>query len=220
MELFGKSLVISDFPARPDLTGIGLSDWEGYAARLTAKLNYTNTYYHQEPLMDITNIGHVPQEYDFLISTEVFEHICPPISVAFENARKLLKPGGFMIFTVPYIQGKTAEHFPDVRKFSVQQEGDAWTLIGTAADGTIKKFTNLTFHGGPGTVVEFRLFGQDDLLRDCNAAGFHDVRIHSETVLEFGIVWNPYIAEDAPYRPLIHGLDTPPWVLFSDPKND
>ncbi len=51
------------------------------------------------------------------------------------------------------------------------------------------------------------------MMRDCQSAGFDSVRIHEETVEEFGIYWNPYNAEDAPYRPLIYGLDTPPWAL-------
>ena len=53
MELFGKSLTIGDFPEKPDVTGIGMSDWDGYATRLKEKLGYKNTYYHKEPRLDI-----------------------------------------------------------------------------------------------------------------------------------------------------------------------
>lgn len=205
---------IREFPHRPDIKGIGLSDWEGYAGRLPRKLGYVNTFYHQEPFLDITSVDPSRcEEYDFLISTDVYEHICPPISTAFENAYRLLKPGGVMIFTVPYVEGETREHFSKVREFSVQLEGDEWVLKGTSADGVVEKFKNLTFHGGPGTVVEFRLFGRDSLERDCRAAGFIPGRVYGEEVREYGIVWNQYVPEDAPYRPLIHGLDTPPWAL-------
>ncbi len=99
MELFGTSLVLSDFPHRPDLAGIGLSDWEGYANPLAERLNYTNTFFHQAPLLDITSVG--PDHsgrYDFIICSDVFEHVCQPVSKAFENAYRLLKPGGVMIF--------------------------------------------------------------------------------------------------------------------------
>ena len=34
IELFGRSLAVDDFPARPELRGLGMSDWEGYAKRL------------------------------------------------------------------------------------------------------------------------------------------------------------------------------------------
>jgi SAM-dependent methyltransferase len=216
MELFGKSLAISDFPHRQDLSGIGLSDWEGYANRLSKKLDYTNTFYHKQPLLDITCIDDFQHSaYDFIISTDVFEHICPPISKAFENARQLLKPGGTMILSVPYVLGETREHFPGTCKFSVHQKGSQWVLMSETVDGQTKEYTDITFHGGPGTTVEFRLFGKDDLLKDCLNAGFGPVRIHDETIEEFGIRWIPYVAEQAPYRPLIYGLDTPPWALVN-----
>lgn len=214
IELFGKSMPICDFSNRPDLKGIGLSDWEGYASRLPSKFGYVNTFYHMEPFLDITSVDAArSEEYDFIISTDVYEHICPPISTAFENAYRLLKPGGVMIFTVPYVEGRTHEHFPNVRKFGVDLEGENWVLTGTSCDGVVEKFTNLTFHGGPGTVVEFRLFGRESLEQDCRSAGFTLGKVYGETVPEYGIVWNPYVPEDAPYRPLIYGLDTPPWAL-------
>jgi SAM-dependent methyltransferase len=214
MELFGKSLAIVDFPERPDLVGVGLSDWYGLAAGLARKLGYANTYYHKEPFLDIaTKQGLQHDLYDFIISSDVFEHVCPPISTAFVNAYNLLKPGGVMILTVPYTDGATREHFPSISTCTVQKEDSVWTLTGMTSEGRTEKFANLVFHGGPGTTVEFRLFGKDSMMRDCQSAGFDSVRIHEETVEEFGIYWNPYNAEDAPYRPLIYGLDTPPWAL-------
>lgn len=221
MELFGKSLAISDFPNRPDLAGIGLSDWEGYADRLAKKLGYKNTFYHQQPLLDITRIDDSQHGiYDFIISTDVFEHICPPISKAFENARYLLKPGGTMILSVPYVEGETREHFPGTHRFSVRQQASTWVLTSESVDGRIKEYTDITFHGGPGTTVEFRLFGKDGLMKDCVNAGFSPVRIHDETVEEFGIRWIPYVADQAPYRPLIYGLDTPPWALVNGDRGE
>ncbi len=213
-ELFGESLAIPDFPCRPDLVGIGLSDWEGYASRLAEKLNYANTYYHQEPFCDITSIdSSLHGRYDFLISTDVFEHISQPISKAFENARRLLKPKGVMIFTVPYVEGETNEHFPELHEYSLQKRESGWVVLNQTADGRKQEFTDLTFHGGPGTVIEMRLFGKQGLLRNVREAGFGAVKIYEEENLEAGIRWLPYRAEDAPYRPLIYGLDTPPWAL-------
>ncbi len=204
MELFGKSLPIAEFPHRPDLVGIGLSDWQGYADRLVCKLNYTNTFFHKEPFLDITSTGSVPTaHYDFIIASEVFEHVCQPVSRAFENAHRLLKPGGVMILTVPYVDGQTREHFPDICKISVEREGDEWIAIGETPDGHIKKFARPIFHGGPGTNVEFRAFGKGALLQDCNNASFDLARIHSEDVERFGIYWDPQ-----------HPEETPPWALL------
>jgi SAM-dependent methyltransferase len=218
-ELFGTSLPIPDFPNRPHLAGIGLSDWEGYATRLAEKFDYTNTYYHKEPFLDITSAdaSHYGR-YDFIIASDVFEHISPPISRAFENARRLLKPDGIMIFTVPYIEGETKEHFPDLHQFSVHKKGDTWILLNETSDGRKQEFTNVTFHGGPGTVVEMRLFGKEALRRNIQEAGFASVRLYDAEYLQDGIRWVPYLAEDAPYHPLIYGLDTPPWTLRNFPE--
>jgi SAM-dependent methyltransferase len=103
LELFGECLVLPDFPERPDLIGIGMSDWDAYAIPLAGKLGYTNTYFDRKPALDIT---HVPEEMvgtlDFILSSDVFEHVQPPVAKAFENARRLLKPNGVFVFCVPY----------------------------------------------------------------------------------------------------------------------
>jgi SAM-dependent methyltransferase len=101
MELFGRILKISDFPVRVDIHGMGMSDWEEYADRLAEKFNYINTFYHKEPRLDIKNIDTTMEKtFDFIISTDVFEHVEPDISTAFSNTYKLLKPNGTLIFSV------------------------------------------------------------------------------------------------------------------------
>jgi SAM-dependent methyltransferase len=214
MELFGRSLAISDFPLRRDLVGIGLSDWDGYAARLAQKLGYTNTYYHQDPSLDITSVGSDQfGRCDFIISSDVFEHVAPPVSIAFENARRMLKPSGVMILTVPYVEGETQEHYPELHEYVVRKTRRGWVLSNKTVDGQKQEFAGVTFHGGPGTVVEMRLFGKQGLMREIRTAGYGDVKIYDAEYLPAGIRWLPYNAEDAPYRPLIYGLDTPPWAL-------
>jgi SAM-dependent methyltransferase len=210
--LFGKSIALPDFPNRPDICGFGMSDWEGYAASLAKKLSYTNTFYHQEPRLDITKVEIPQPTYDFIISTEVYEHICPPVSRAFENARRLLKPGGVMVFTVPYVLGKTVEHFPGTCTFSLQPSGSDWVLSSNLADGTVREYRNLIFHGGAGVTVEMRLYGKDDLFEECRNAGFKTIRIHDEAVNEFCIKWIPTQSKD---RPHVTGLENPPWALFN-----
>jgi len=219
-ELFGESLLLSDFPRRPDLIGVGLTDWERYAGLLATKLSYTNTYYHKEPFLDITSVDPIQYgRYDFLISSDVFEHISPPIQRAFENARRLLKPGGVMIFSVPCVAGPTKEHFPELNDFSIVKKGNSWVLRNRTLDGREQEFPDPTFHGGPGTVVEMRLFGKDSLQTDFKEAGFASARLYGEEYPKYGIVWLPYDAEEAPYRPPIYGLDAPPWALRSVSSN-
>ena len=191
LELFGKSKALCDFPTMKDICGVGMSDWEGYANLLEEKFNYTNTYYHREPLLDITNINDSQYaQFDFIIASDVFEHVCPPVSIAFENAGRLLKPGGFLILSVPYYEGDTVEHFPDTRAFSVFQRNGQWILLSESADGTSKEFTDLIFHGGPGTTVEFRRFGKCSLAQNCHDAGLEPIHMHGKDSEEFGILWN------------------------------
>jgi hypothetical protein len=79
--LFNKSLAIPDFPVRPEICGIGMSDWEGYAIPLARKLSYTNTFYHQEPLLDIMNImADREKTCDFIISRMFLSMYCRPSS--------------------------------------------------------------------------------------------------------------------------------------------
>ena len=77
--LLGPSLSLKRFPARRHIRGVGLSDWDGYAATLARCFTYTNTFFHTEPLLDISNIPNDRKGlYDFVIATEVLEHVVPP----------------------------------------------------------------------------------------------------------------------------------------------
>ena len=131
MELFGTALVLPDFPRIKSLRGIGMTDWNEYARRLGEKFDYRNTFYNREPKFDITNPP--PEEfgrYDFLISSEIFEHVLPPRERAFENAHRLLKPNGVLILTVPYsLEASMLEHYPEIHEFGFAQVGGAMVLV-------------------------------------------------------------------------------------------
>jgi len=191
MELFGKNIILPDFPEDKSITGIGMSDWEGYAGLLSKKLDYTNTYYHQEPKLDITNIGPEQEgKYDFIISTDVFEHIPPPVAIAFTNAYRLLKPGGVFIFTVPYRnEGVTEEHFPDLYDFRIVTHKEKSFLINITKEDEEQVFGDLIFHGGDGFTLEMRMFAKTSLLEELEAAKFEQIKIYSDNVPDFGIIW-------------------------------
>ena len=195
MELFGKSISLTDFPIRWDIIGIGMSDWIGYAAILEKKLGYTNTYYHQEPKLDITVIdSSLEGTLDFIISTDVFEHISPPVSMAFQNARRLLKQTGVLIFSVPYTRdGRTEEHFPELYKYEIMQRGDSYTLRNVTKEGGEQVFDNLTFHSGFderfGVTLEMRIFSESSLMEEFEKAGFKKVKIYKESIFDYGICW-------------------------------
>ena len=117
-EIFGIELALPDFPVLKGIRGIGMSDPPELAQRLAEKFEYTNTFYHQEPRLDIADPSpeHLLQHtgrYDFILSSEVLEHVSPPVERAFVNLNRMLKPDGLLLLTVPYrIDGRTAEHFP------------------------------------------------------------------------------------------------------------
>jgi SAM-dependent methyltransferase len=189
-ELFGRSIALPDLQRRKDFRGIGLSDGP-YARQLADKLDYTNTYYHAEPRLDITD---VPADrgaaYDFIIASDVFEHVAPPVSRAFVNARRMLRRGGMMIFTVPFtLEAETIEHFPELHDYRLLETPEGRRLENRTTDGRRQVYDKLVFHGGPGSTLEMRVFSRASLEREFAQAGFSRMRIADEPCPEFGIAW-------------------------------
>src|SRR5665213_505965 len=97
-EIFGKSVALSDFPSNKAIRGMGLTDPASLAARLAECFTYRNTHLDSEPRFDIRCDPAPFGQLDFLIASEVFEHVEPPVIKAFHNAARLLKPSGFLLF--------------------------------------------------------------------------------------------------------------------------
>ncbi len=190
VELFGRCLALNAFPTDKSLRGLGMSDWTTYADVLSTKLAYQNTFYHCEPKLDICHPD--PALFgtlDFLIATDVFEHVTPPVERAFENARKLLKPSGVFVFSVPYkLEGKTEEHYPQLYDYEIVRHDDEPVLVNHTRDGVLQRFTNLVFHGGEGATLEMRLFSQTDLLDHFASCGFSAV-IYADSHPSCGMMW-------------------------------
>lgn len=189
--LFGKSIPLSEFPVNKDIKGKGMSDWPGYAVPLAAKFDYVNTYYHQEPFLDITKIPESDWgSLDFLVSTDVYEHVTPPVGIAFENTYKLLKPGGVFAFSVPYgLEGRTIEHFPELHDFKIEVEDGRHVLYNKTKEGREQVFRDLIFHGGPGDTLEMRVFSLSDLWKYLRDAGFSKIQVLDQDDLSYGIHW-------------------------------
>lgn len=187
--VLGESVVLADVQPNKAITGLGLSDWEGYADRLADRFEYVNTFYHQAPQLDVMNPApHWIGTSDFLISSDVFEHVFQPVSRAFENAFSILRPGGVLVLTVPYgDNGATIEHYDGVKDLAVTQLGDDYVVVTRSAEGKIEVDASPVFHGGPGTTLEMRIFSLDDTLAMLADAGFTDVHVHSELDARWGV---------------------------------
>jgi len=170
-----------------------MSDWEGYALPLGHKLCYQNTFYDKEPKLDIMNPpSYLKSSLDFVITSDVFEHVPPPVSIAFSNLRKILKPGGVVVFTVPFSkEPKTVEHFPDLYDYQLIKSDNGYQqLMNVTRDGKRQSFHDLVFHGGVGATLEMRIFSERDLLEEFEKAGFKNVTIHTQSYFEYGIYWS------------------------------
>src|SRR5215471_18959845 len=188
-EIFGVTMSLPEFPELKGIRGIGMSDSPQLASRLAAKFDYTNTFYHQAPFFDVTR----PDDrdtgrFDFILCSEVMEHVPPPVELAFMALAKLLKPDGVLLMTTPYtIDGKTREHFPELFEYTLAVPGGRTVLVNRRRDGEIEVFENLVFHGGHGSTLEVRIFSEASLIEALKSSGFAGVYISAENLPEFGV---------------------------------
>jgi SAM-dependent methyltransferase len=201
MGLFGEARALPDFPVDRNVKGFGLSDDGCYAIPLAKKFDYTNTFYDRDPFLDLTAVHpELYGTYDFILSSDVFEHVAPPVERAFEEACLLLKPNGFMCITVPSSAADvpTVEYYPDLYEYAIVQLGGEYVLVNRKKDKAIEIHRNLMFHDGMGATLVMREFSQKDLARQLHAAGFQDVEFQSRKMEAFGIS-----LESAWARPLL-----------------
>ncbi len=189
-ELFGRIITLCKLQSQKNICGIGMSDALIYGGILQKKFTYQNTFYHKTPRLDITSIdAGQHNSYDFIITSDVFEHIPPPVENAFANLYDLLKNRGVCIFSVPYHNsGKTQEHYPQLYDYQIIKEMGRFVLKNTTRTGEQQSFDKLRFHGGPGATLEMRFFSKADLHDNLKNAGFSDIRFHDNSIPEFGIL--------------------------------
>lgn len=192
------SLPLQYWSPRKEISGLGMSDWPGYATMLSERFAYVNTFYDQDPKLDIQNIeASFLDAYDFVISTDVFEHILQPLQNGFDNLRRIIKPGGHLVFSVPYTRTETTlEHFPDLHDFKIIDFYGTRVLLNKTRSGSYQVYDKLIFHGGSGSTLEMRLFCEADILRRLQASGFKNITVHERPALEIGYYWPKLYQED------------------------
>jgi len=191
-ELFGSARPLPEFPKDKKIKGFGLSDDLLYAIPLAEKVDYTNTFYDRKPYLDITE-PHPDQygTYDFILSSDVFEHVAPPVERAFAEAFRLLKPHGFMCITVPSSAADedTIEYYPNLHDYSIVELGGEHVLVNRKPDRSIETYRDLEFHGGIGATLVMRQFSQRDMAHQLRDAGFSEVTFQADPAERFGIVF-------------------------------
>ena len=204
---FGESedAILRDWPIRKSVFGIGMSDWNGYAKFLRRKFSYENTFYDRKPKLDILNLTEKNLgKYDFVISTDVFEHILPPLQQGFDNLFRLLKPGGCLIFSVPYTRtAQTVEHYPGMLDYEILNFRGTRILVNRDDGGHLQVYDNLVFHGGKGATLEMRIFCETDILNRLAQSGFEDIKVYDQPNLSIGYYW-PELKSADPDAPLLY----------------
>ncbi len=142
---------------------------------------------------------------DFVISADVFEHILPPLQRGFDNLYALLKPGGNLIFSVPYTRAaRTIEHYIGLSEWEIIDFSGDKILVNRDEAGELQVYDNLIFHGGEGATLEMRLYCEADILSRLVHAGFEEIHVHDQPQLSLGYYW-PEIEQADLNEPLVCG---------------
>jgi hypothetical protein len=177
------------------LSIVGVSDGAPIASAFKVRFGkiYKNFEFHKEPFLDITKVGGILESSTEIVTcSEVLEHVEPPIDKAFHGLYKLLKPGGWLILSVPH-RGADAdhvEHFPVMTNSELVNEPSK-VLRGIDLQGNNREFTELVFHGGAGTTLEYRLFSESSLRSNLENSGFTNIESQSDKRL-FACIWEPW----------------------------
>ena len=87
----------------------------------------------------------------------------------------------------------TAEHFPELHDYRLVQFGNDYVLVNRTADGRYTLHDKLSFHGGPGTTLEMRVFCRESLIRHLTEVGFSEMLVLGDDVPQWGILHkNPW----------------------------
>ncbi len=200
-----KDLPLQDWSIHKHIFGVGMSDWSGYANLLRKKFSYENTFYDRSPQLDIMNLTEMYLgKYDFVISSDVFEHILHPLQQGFDNLFRMLKPGGHLVFSVPYTRTtETIEHYPGLRDYEILNFRGAKIIVNRDDAGGLQVYDNLVFHGGEGTTLEMRVFCEADVLSRLAQSGVEKIQVYDQPQLSIGYYW-PELKSIDPNAPSLY----------------
>ena len=153
--------------------GLGISDDVDVASRLSTKFSYTNTFFDSFPHLDIRDIPLIAKNsFEFVSCSDVLEHVDVNFDKAIRGLSKLLRPGGFVVLSVPInMDAERIEFYPNLRTFKVKNGVVEWQ------NHKGKSFVDLDpeFHGGRGQNLAFREFADESFKEVVLKNGFRSI---------------------------------------------
>jgi glycosyltransferase involved in cell wall biosynthesis/ubiquinone/menaquinone biosynthesis C-methylase UbiE/Tfp pilus assembly protein PilF len=172
-----RGAILSNIPADSKICIFESSGMASYNNVLASKFSYINTSYDKVIIesgtydprcyADLQKMPYGDNTFDYIITGDVMEHVRDYFS-AIEECFRVLKPGGFMLFTVPYKHSMGKNH------------------IKVLPDGDHDVFLEEAEYNGTDRSPVYRIYGRE-LLDELSRKGFSVERrvIESE---EFGFV--------------------------------
>ena len=159
----------------PDLSrvGIGVSDDWRLASLLASRFAYTNTFLHRFPYLDISDPPEILRDsLEFVICSDVLEHVMGDVQVAMRGLLSILRPGGFIVTSIPIAGPDHVEYFPGCRSYVELGSSVEWT----DNLGIVRRNDAPIYHGGQGQTLTFRQFTEDSFAKALEQAGFANIR--------------------------------------------
>jgi SAM-dependent methyltransferase len=164
--------------------GLGISDDIAIASVIPTKFLYSNTYYDAFPNLDIRKIPKAALHgFEFVICSDVLEHIDVKLAQAVKGVSKLLKPNGFAVLSVPVVTNSLrSEFYPNLSSFTIEKGKVFWE----DSEGVTHIDRKPEFHGGRGQNLAFREFTEVSFEELLLNNGFKTV-YRGSTSAQFGV---------------------------------
>jgi SAM-dependent methyltransferase len=158
-----------------DLSRVGLGigdDWK-VARALYQKFMYTNSYLDKFPIVDLLDPPSASiEKFEFITCSDVLEHTPPPRKTPIANIYRMLKPGGFVVISVPIKPDDTyREYYSGLVSWNFSDSALHWS----DSDGRNFIDSYPEIHGGEGLTVAFRQWSKKQLEEDLNLLGFSQI---------------------------------------------
>jgi SAM-dependent methyltransferase len=153
--------------------GLGISDDINIVKYLSSHFMYSNSFYDAFPFLDLRSVPSIAQEkFEFVICSDVLEHVDKDLEKAIAGVYQLIKQGGFAIITVPIgREDKTFEYYPGLSRFKILESEVHWEN----KSGIQFVDQNPDFHGGRGQNLAFRQFSREQICNLLSKSGFEKI---------------------------------------------